>query len=183
MKRFSKIALIAAAAVSTVTFQSCTDLEETIYEDITADNFFSSEGDYYSVLVNAYGNLRPLLWGYFNNSQISSDETIVPTRGGDWGDGGKWRELHQHNWTPVNAEVVGHWNDANKGLAQTNQFIYDLDAADASLFSVYNKDVLMAEARVLRAFYYFQLMDFYGGVPILQSRFIDPANLASEEYS
>ena len=180
MKRFSKIALIAAAAVSTVTFQSCTDLEETIYEDITADNFFSSEGDYYSVLVNAYGNLRPLLWGYFNNSQISSDETIVPTRGGDWGDGGKWRELHQHNWTPVNAEVVGHWNDANKGLAQTNQFIYDLDAADASLFSVYSKDVLMAEARVLRAFYYFQLMDFYGGVPILQSASIDPANLPAK---
>ena len=94
MKRFSKIALIAAAAVSTVTFQSCTDLEETIYEDITADNFFSSEGDYYSVLVNAYGNLRPWLWSYYNVSQVSSDETIVPTRGGDWGDGGVWRELH-----------------------------------------------------------------------------------------
>ena len=177
MKRFSKIALIAAAAVSTVTFQSCTDLEETIYEDITSDNFFSSEGDYYSVLVNAYGNLRPLLWGYFNNSQISSDETIVPTRGGDWGDGGKWRELHQHNWTPTNAEVVAHWNDANKGLAQTNQFIYDLDAADESLFTVYSKSTLMAEARVLRAFYYFQLMDFYGGVPILQTAAIDPTNL------
>jgi len=51
MKRFSKIALIEAAAVSTLTFQSCTDLEETIYEEITSDNFFSSEGDYYSVLV------------------------------------------------------------------------------------------------------------------------------------
>ena len=181
MKRFSKIALIAAAAVSTVTFQSCTDLEETIYEDITADNFFSSEGDYYSVLVNAYGNLRPLLWGYFNNSQISSDETIVPTRGGDWGDGGKWRELHQHNWTPVNPEVVGHWNDANKGLAQTNQFIFDLDAADPSIFSVYDLDALKAEARVLRAFYYFQLMDFYGGVPILETAAIDPENLPSRK--
>ena len=107
MKRFSKIALIAAAAVSTLTFQSCTDLEETIYEDITSDNFFSSEGDYYSVLVNAYGNLRPFLWNYFNISQVTSDETIVPTRGGDWGDGGDWRELHQHNWTPTYGHVVG----------------------------------------------------------------------------
>ncbi len=155
MKRFSKIALIAAAAVSTVTFQSCTDLEETIYEDITSDNFFSSETDYYSVLVNAYGNLRPWLWNYYNISQVSSDETIVPTRGGDWGDGGVWRELHQHNWTPTNGHVVGMWNDINKGLAQTNQFIYDLENADASIFSVYDKHVMMAEARTLRAYYYF----------------------------
>ena len=177
MKRFSKIALIAAAAVSTVTFQSCTDLEETIYEDITSDNFFSSEGDYYSVLVNAYGNLRPFLWNYFNISQVTSDETIVPTRGGDWGDGGVWRELHQHNWTPTNGHIVGLWNDINKGLAQTNQFIFDLEAADASIFSGSNKAEYLAEARVLRAFYYFQLMDFFGGVPILTTASIDPANL------
>lgn len=177
MKRFSKIALIAAAAVSTVTFQSCTDLEETIYEDITADNFFSSEGDYYSVLVNAYGNLRPWLWSYYNVSQVSSDETIVPTRGGDWGDGGVWRELHMHNWSPTNGHIVGLWNDANKGLAQTNQFIFDLMDADDALFSGSNKATYMAEAKVLRAYYYFQLMDFFGGVPILESAAIDPANL------
>lgn len=179
MKRFSKIALIAAAAVSTVTFQSCTDLEETIYEDITSDNFFSSEGDYYSVLVNAYGNLRPWLWSYYNVSQVSSDETIVPTRGGDWGDGGVWRELHQHNWTPTNGHIVGLWNDANKGLAQTNQFVFDLEAADDAIFSTYSKATLLAEAKVLRAYYYFQLMDFFGGVPILTSASIDPANLPS----
>lgn len=177
MKRFSKIALIAAAAVSTVTFQSCTDLEETIYEDITSDNFFSSEGDYYSVLVNAYGNLRPWLWNYYNISQVSSDETIVPTRGGDWGDGGVWRELHQHNWSPTNGHIVGLWNDANKGLAQTNQFIFDLEAADAALFSGNNKAEYLAEAKVLRAYYYFQLMDFFGGVPILETAAIDPTNL------
>lgn len=179
MKRFSKIALIAAAAVSTLTFQSCTDLEETIYEDITSDNFFSSEGDYYSVLVNAYGNLRPFLWNYFNISQVTSDETIVPTRGGDWGDGGVWRELHQHNWTPTNGHVVGMWNDINKGLAQTNQFIYDLENADQSLFSQYSYAEMMAEARTLRAYYYFMLMDFWGDCVILDAASIDPANLPS----
>ena len=179
MKRFSKIALIAAAAVSTVAFQSCTDLEENIYEDITADNFFSSEGDYYSVLVNAYGNLRPLLWNYYNISQVTSDETIVPTRGGDWGDGGVWRELHQHNFSPTNGHIVGMWNDANKGVAQTNQFIYDLEAADASLFSQFSKETMMAEARVLRAFYYYQLMDMFGDVVILDGPAIDAANLPS----
>lgn len=179
MKRFSKIALIAAAAVSTLTFQSCTDLEETIYEDITSDNFFSSEGDYYSVLVNSYGNLRPFLWNYFNISQVTSDETIVPTRGGDWGDGGVWRELHQHNWTPTNGHVVGMWNDINKGLAQTNQFIYDLENADQSLFSQYSYAEMMAEARTLRAYYYFMLMDFWGDCVILDAASIDPANLPS----
>ncbi|MEY2963689.1 MAG: hypothetical protein RL754_950 [Bacteroidota bacterium] len=177
MKRFSKIALIAAAAVSTVTFQSCTDLEENIYEDITADNFFSSEGDYYSVMVNAYGNLRPWLWNYYNISQVTSDETIVPTRGGDWGDGGVWRELHQHNFSPTNGHIVGMWNDANKGVAQTNQFIYDLEAADPSIFSVYSKATMMAEARVLRAYYYFQLMDFFGDVVIMDGPALDAANL------
>lgn len=178
MKRFVKASILFAAAISMASFQGCTNLDEDLFEDITSDNFFSTEEDYYSVLVNCYGRMRPWLWSYFNVSQVSSDETMVPTRGGDWGDGGVWRELHQHNWGTTNGHIVGLWNDANAGLAQTHAFLGVLETADDALFSQYSKAQLKAEARVLRAYYYFQLMDCFGGVPILEEgKNIDPSNL------
>src|SRR5689334_973894 len=33
-----------------------------------------------------------------NMTANSSDESLVPTRGGDWDDNGKWRQMHNHTW-------------------------------------------------------------------------------------
>ncbi len=57
--------------------------------------------------------------------------------------------------------------------------IFLLPAPRWPTIDVYDKDVMMAEARTLRAYYYFMLMDMFGDAVILDAASIDPANLPS----
>src|SRR5256886_8166746 len=54
------------------------------------------------------------------------------------------------------------WNDPYAGIARANLF---LSAVQNTTFA--NKASIVAEVRALRAFYYYLLMDFFGGVPIV----------------
>ena len=91
------LALVLLAPV-TVTLQGCTDLDEETFGVITPDQFFRTEAEIIAALAPVYAQLRSMMWNYHNISQHTSDETLVPTRGTDWDDGGHWRQLHQHNW-------------------------------------------------------------------------------------
>src|SRR5690625_3178555 len=79
---------------------SCTDLEEEFRSSL-------EEGDKISpseLLVSAYSTLNgPYQQGdRWCMQELSSDEAIAPTRGGDWDDSGRHRSLHLHNWNPNN---------------------------------------------------------------------------------
>jgi len=73
--------------------QSCTDLDEELFGEVTPDNFFSSEEEYVSALGAAYTS-----FGNFASNdphsvqEVSTDEMVVPTRGQDWDDGGEVEE-------------------------------------------------------------------------------------------
>ena len=112
-----------------------------------------------------YAGLRNLNGNYYQITEVSTDEMIVPTRGTDWYDGGVWLDLHRQTWganSPAGlGQISGAWTDLFNGVARANVL---LDALQKANFA--NKAVIVAEGRVLRAFYYFNLMDLYGGVPI-----------------
>src|SRR5213594_3201770 len=112
----------------------------------------------YSVLHNTQDN-------YYNVSEISTDEMIVPTRGQDWYDGGTWLDLHRQTWTATSPATLtflnGVWNDAFSGITRANELLDALRNARGR-----DQAIIAAEARTLRAFYYYQLMDMFGGVPI-----------------
>ena len=125
-------------------------------------------------LASVYAQLRGILWEYHNLSQVSSDESIVPTRGADWYDGGRWIRLHQHTWDPSSIDINGAWTVAYEGIGRANTFLAALDALpDGTLPDAATR---AAEARVLRAFYYFLLLDLYGGVPLVTEPEVDPSN-------
>jgi hypothetical protein len=117
--------------------------------------------------------MRSTQGGYHNLSEISSDEIVVPTRGSDWFDGGKWLELHRHTWTANSRsgleDVNAVWNDAFRGVQRANVLLDALQNV-----TVANKAVIEAELRTLRAFYYYMLMDMFGGVPIVTTPEIEP---------
>ena len=46
-----------------------------------------------------YAQLRSADEGYYNLSEITTDEQVVPTRGSDWFDNGRWLEIHRQAWT------------------------------------------------------------------------------------
>ncbi|TAH21976.1 MAG: RagB/SusD family nutrient uptake outer membrane protein [Cytophagales bacterium] len=170
--KISKFFVMVGITLSSLLYLGCTNLDETVYNQITPETFFKSEEEFFAALVPLYAQLRPFLWSYYNLSQVSSDETIVPTRGGDWGDGGRWRAMYQHTWDKTLPDVNDAWNDAFTGVARANSYLKSMELVPNTSAA---KPRFVAEARVLRGLYYYLLMDLFGGVPIVTD-LVDRAN-------
>ena len=133
-------------------------------------------------LASVYAGLRSSLWAYYNLSEVTTDEIVVPTRGNDWFDGGRWLELHRQTWsatTPAAEDINAAWNDAFTGVARANVLLTALEDVPVA-----GKEVVQAEVRTLRAFYYYMLMDMFGGVPIVETTDIAvrPRNSRAEVF-
>ncbi|MGX1931033.1 RagB/SusD family nutrient uptake outer membrane protein [Flagellimonas sp. 2504JD4-2] len=103
--------------------------------------------------------------GFVGLSEVSSDATIVPSRPGwGWEDGGSWIRLSEHSWTPNHLDLSNFYSDMFSGIARANSFIFNIENSDAQFNQ---KEELIAEARVLRAYFYLILLDMYGNVPIV----------------
>ena len=88
--------------------------------------------------------------------EVSTDELLVPTRGTDWGDNGIWRTLHAHTWTAAHLFVLRAWNNQNQNVFRATEII------DSRTTKTPQEE---AEARFLRAYSMFNVMDLYGQVP------------------
>ena len=149
---------------------SCTDLDEKLYDTVTDDNFLKTEEEFISALGAAYTGLYGLgnHGSYFSVQEVSSDEVMIPQRGGDWGDGGQWINAHRHELSPVNPNVDNAWNFLFGGVNTCNRLISQFTqlkeggSVDGAL-----ADKFISELRVLRAMYYYWLMDTFGNVPLV----------------
>lgn len=154
--------------------QGCTDLDEETFGAVTPENFYSTEAEFVAALAPVYAQLRSAgFGGYWTSSEITTDEAMIPTRGTDWDDGGVHRQFHQHRWDATHGDIGGAWNDAFTGIARANTVLESLANSTTDLPS---KDAFEAELRTIRAFFYYQLMDLFGGVPIVTEPAVDPNN-------
>lgn len=144
---------------------ACTDLTETPQSAITPENFYRNEDEVIGGLASVYAQLRTTDDEYWNTSEISTDELIVPTRGQDWYDNGKWLDIHGQTFTPTSPagldNINSAWVNMFQGVARANVVLNGI--ANTNFAS---KATVTSELRVLRAWYYFLLMDMFGGVPI-----------------
>lgn len=164
MNRFSVTATCGAMALLLL---ACTDLTENPKSLITPDTYFNTPGEALAALSGVYAQLRGTAGegDYWGISEVSTDEMVVPTRGQDWYDNGTWLELHHQAWSATSPGTLSFmnnaWNTAFTGVARANTLI---DAMAASSLS--NAAEVTTEARGLRAFYYYVLMDLFAGVPL-----------------
>jgi hypothetical protein len=159
--------LVLVLAVSS--FQSCTNLDEELYDTIAETNFFQTEEEFVAALGAAYAGLRGYAFQddrFWNANEHSTDECIAPTRGADWGDGGRWIRLHQHSWSASDDDFNAAWNFLYRGVNNCNRLIFQFETTDVE---VDGKENIVAELRGLRAFYYFWLLDMFGNVPVVTS--------------
>ena len=170
MKRLFVTTSIGAVGLLTlllVPVQGCTDLTETPISSITPSKFFHTEGEVLAALAGVYAGLRNTTseGDYWGLSEVSTDEIVVPTRGSDWFDNGTWLETHRQTWaanSPGTLSFMNNaWNTAYAGIARANVLLTALQSV-----TVPNQARVEGEVRFLRAFYYYLLMDLYGGVPI-----------------
>ncbi|MBB3696010.1 RagB/SusD family nutrient uptake outer membrane protein [Flammeovirga yaeyamensis] len=156
IKIFAMASLIGASA--------CTNLDEDLHSSVT-DEYFQNPENLATAVAPIYASLRSFYhhenyWGF---NQVSSDETLVPTRGGDWYDGGKWLQLNAHTWDATHPHLPGLWNAPYTGIARANGLLETLESFNETDDIKSTK----AEVRFLRAYYYFVLMDMFGNVPLV----------------
>ncbi|MCU0444831.1 MAG: RagB/SusD family nutrient uptake outer membrane protein [Microscillaceae bacterium] len=135
----------------------CTDLEvdetDSVVVNTTGGNATTNVAD---LLASAYTDLGAFTdqANIYSLFQHVSDEMIPPTRGTDWGDNGVWRTLHAHNWDATHQFVRDSWNQLNQRAFKAVRILASSPTPAQA-----------AEARFLRAFYMWNIMDLYGKVP------------------
>jgi hypothetical protein len=156
---FKKYLLIASAIF---TIASCTKLDETPESEIvnptTANELLAVSGP-------AYAYMRDFAWNWLNTNTTSTDECLVPIRGGDWTDGNNWKNLHYHSWDKSHPHFDELWGDGFTGVGQCNRIIETFEGLPAST----DRDKTLAEVKVARAIYYYILLDNFGNVPLVTS--------------
>ncbi len=149
--------------------QSCTELTEVPHDALTADNAFKTDAELLAGVAAVYAQMRAIEWvGYITLQDLTTDVSIVPTRGSDWYDNGRWLEMHRQTWAANSGSALddmnGAWNNLFAGIAKANLMVEVVTKAGGP-----NAPKTLAELKTLRAWYYYMLLDMFGGAPPLVS--------------
>jgi len=179
-----------SALVVALLLNSCTNLDETLYDRVRSADYGKTPAEVETIVGRAYASLRgfrddlsiayPTCEYVFFLVECVSDEACIPTRGTDWFDGGRYQQAEYHTWDAGNPMILSAWRYNYEGIAKVNAVIYQVDKSELSAEA---KDIIKAELRGLRAYYYYNLLDLFGNVPIVTS-FEDmelPANSSRTE--
>ncbi|MGL1885136.1 MAG: RagB/SusD family nutrient uptake outer membrane protein [Reichenbachiella sp.] len=128
---------------------------------------FYSEGNVFSTIDNAeyaingiYANLTSAnSWGYLYTwfGNFGTDESDS-----QWT--GNTNQFSNYSLTPSSPQVYNQWVQAYKGINSANVVISNIQAMTEGTDEERNQ--LIAEARFLRALIYFDMVRFYGDVPL-----------------
>lgn len=143
----------------------CTDLDVDVKSELTPDNFPVTEeqfvvasGSIYTEFALGYGE------NYWNQSELSTDAAVLTANGGNWFDGGRYKELHYHSWTKNSDIIKSTWTWLYKTINTCNR-VYELLAKSPDSDA---KNTAISELRVMRALCYYLLIDNYGDVPLVK---------------
>jgi len=140
-----------------VIFFGCTKLNETVGGNLTANQVSNSPDSATAILRGVYGSLENAFSSYltiFPLADMSTDEAIGPTRANNWDDNGVWREFHQQRWQANNRQIQACFDNLCGTI---------FTATDILQFNP-NKQQ-QAEARFLRAWAMYWLLDLFDQVP------------------
>lgn len=149
--------LIVLMVIFFIGLQGCTDLEPEVLDGVLIEgedggSSVSTE----SLLLEAYTQLN--LYQDQARTHIVSEHTtdamVGPTRGRDWDDNGVWRQLHVHTWNPLHGFLRDSWNAMLTGVFTANQVLENNP-----------NDQQAAEAKMIRAYHYFFVIDMFGILP------------------
>jgi starch-binding outer membrane protein, SusD/RagB family len=161
MKKIKNI--LICLPVMAVFFTSCHKVEVDVVSELTPETFPKTEAQYNAVMGPIYTSLRGAYTTdiFFLQSQ-STDESALLTYGSDWVDGNRYKDLHLHTWTKDHPNVGGMWGFWSNLIGMANQTLFIVGGSEDGAV----KNTSLAELRAMRAFFYFNMMDLWGGVPL-----------------
>jgi len=156
--RYIKISLCAVTLGGLLTTSCSDDFVDVTPDDQNSENFFNSEADYQSALIGAYDLLQSsylnvMLGEIASNNTLAGGESAIDVPG--------IQEIDDMTHTPVNAQLRDVWRWMFAGVNRAN---YILEFKDKTDFP--NKNNVLGQATYLRAYYYFELVKFFGDVPL-----------------
>ena len=144
-------------------FVSCsTNLDTELQGEYTTETFFKTK-DHAVLAINAtykiasFNSTNNLLWVF---GDVASDDTV---KGGNDGDQSDINFINNFTANPDNGAIEAFWKHYYEGISRANNVIYYVP--NIQMESVL-KDRIIAEAKFLRAYYYFHLVNIYGNIPL-----------------
>lgn len=153
--RFNKAFVIFSLVIGSG-LTSCTKLDEKLGSTLTrsqADSVIQVS----ALLKSAYDGLQLPYQdqsNYWALEEMTADEAVAPTRGGDWDDNGVWRALKLHNWTSDHTFIGNTFSN-----------ILQLQFLATNVLSFRPTTGQAAEARFLRAWAMYTVLNGWGQVP------------------
>ena len=160
MKINIKRNIILAAIAASLGITSCGDdfVEVDPPYGINSDSYFTAEDDYYNALIGTYDILQST---YANVilGEIASDNAHA---GGESAtDVIGWQQVDRMQHTPVNDNLDDIWDWNFAGVYRASFMLENADNIDFE-----GKSQLLAEAHFLRAYFNFELLKWFGPIPI-----------------
>lgn len=138
---------------------SCTKLKERVLDESSVTGLTQkqiAEGN----IAPVYAKLPDIFLhiNYFALQEISTDEAILPYRGGtDWGDNGIYIALHRHVTNSTDPNVRNTWNHITQGISRAVTAIAALPTNTDPIATTF-----LAEARAMMAYYNMLSLDLFG---------------------
>lgn len=157
--KINKIIYILMIGVFMVMPYSCeNDIETDPIYGQDSENYFNNPDDYYRGLIGAYDLLQST---YLNAilGEIASDNTV--SGGESANDVIAWQQIDEMNHNAVNDQLKAIWDRMFAGVQRCNLVLSNKDKIDFE-----GKEQILAEVRFLRAYYHFELVKWFGGIPL-----------------
>lgn len=162
--------------VLSLSFTSC--LDETPKDQIPESEIYDSANSLYvnavASLYNYIGaheegeGLQGTCRGIYDYNTLTTDEAIIPIRGGNWYDGGLWKNMYDHTWTATDTDLYNVWKYLYKVIVLSTKSLETIDQ-HRYLLTEQQRDEYRAEVRAVRAMFYYYAMDMFGRIPVLES--------------
>lgn len=157
---------------------SCDDfLNEVSKSSLTPENSFSSASDWNKAVNSAYAMLQDLYVGKYTITlnEFGTDEVEPFDR--SWA---AYNELMLYTYSSSHEFFRVHYIWAYDGIKRCNTVI---DMPSSAPVSSSDRTMMIAQAKFLRALYYFDLVASYGGVPMWTSASIDRNEISKPRVS
>ncbi len=154
-----KIIFLLLIFIGMAVINGCTKLKEEVLDESSVAGLTAKQ-QAEGIIAPVYAKLEDVFLHttYFALQEISTDEAILPFRGGtDWGDNGIYVQLHKHENISSDVNVKNTWNHILIGVSRAVTAINSLPANTYG-----DSKVFLAEARGMRAYYSMLTLDLYG---------------------
>lgn len=127
-----------------------------------AENFFNTKEDFDRAIIGVYDMMQPAYLNIWigeiaSDNSIAGGESVNDTRG--------LHEIENMTHGGVNEELRAVMRVNYTGIARANYIFENQDKIDFE-----GKELILAEAKFMRAYFYFNLVTYFGDMPLIVDR-------------